>query len=152
VHLRDRGARDRDHVELAEDLGVRALVGLVQGLDHALARYRRHVVLQLRELVGDVLGNEVAPDRKELAELHEDRTERLERAPQPLPARGGSVAPEEENAEEKADQSAARTTNEFVEAVLADRVDDADDAEDAHATGDFTRPLNGVRFNFDAGA
>ncbi len=46
-----------------------------------------HAVLEPRELVGDVGRQQVAPRRDHLAELHEDRSEVLERAPQALAAR-----------------------------------------------------------------
>ena len=61
------------------DLGVRA-------------RERRHAVLQLGELVGDVGRQQVAPGRQRLAELHEDRAEFLEREPDPLAARAALPA------------------------------------------------------------
>ena len=38
----------------------------------------------LRELIGDVVGQQVAPRRQRLAELDEDRAELLEREPQAL--------------------------------------------------------------------
>ena len=48
---------------------------------------RRHLVLQLRELLGDIIGQQVAPRGQRLAELHEDRAELLECQAQPLGAR-----------------------------------------------------------------
>ena len=53
---------------------------------------RRHAVLQLRELVGDVGRQQVAPRREHLAELDEDRAELLERQAQPLAARAAPPA------------------------------------------------------------
>jgi hypothetical protein len=50
-----------------------------------LRRKRRHPVLQLRELVGDVERQQVAPRGEHLAELDEDRAERLERLAQRCP-------------------------------------------------------------------
>ena len=44
---------------------------------------RRHPILQLGEFVGDVFRQQIAAGRQNLAELDEDRTEILERAPQP---------------------------------------------------------------------
>ena len=61
------------------DASMRALASVaVEGRD---------AVLELRELVGDVGRQQVAPRRDHLAELHEDRPEVLERAPQALAAR-----------------------------------------------------------------
>ena len=102
VDLRDRRARGGRPVELREHLVHRLAVAAVQRRDHLLGRERRHRVLQLRELVRDVRRQEVAPRRQHLAELHEDRPERLEREPQAHRARSRQVAPEQQLDEARA--------------------------------------------------
>ncbi len=87
MHLRDRGARDGRLVDGAKDFRVRPAVGAVERRRGAIPGEGRNVVLQLRELVGDVLGNEVAAHREELAELHEHRSQGFEREPQALATR-----------------------------------------------------------------
>ena len=52
-----------------------------------MRRERRHLILQLRELVRDVERHEVAPRGEHLAELDVDRPEGLERLTQPHAAR-----------------------------------------------------------------
>ena len=73
---------------LATGVAVERLEHLVDGLAVERAssvattcseRKRRHAVLQLRELVGDVGRQQVAPRRQHLPELDEDRPEVLER-------------------------------------------------------------------------
>ena len=65
----------------------RAAVGALGDRARLGAGKRRHVVLQLRELVGDVGGQQVAARGQRLAELDEDRPQFLEREAQALAAR-----------------------------------------------------------------
>ena len=92
VHLGDRGRRERRLVEALEDLGDRPAVGALDDRARLGARERRHAVLQLRELVGDVLGQQVAPGRERLAELDEDRPQPLQREADALAARAAARA------------------------------------------------------------
>ena len=98
VHLRDRRARDRLALEAREDLADRLPERAFDLGDREVGRERRHAVLQLRELVGDVRGQQVAARREHLAELDEDRPERLERAAQAHRARRAVAAEEIERA------------------------------------------------------
>ena len=92
VHLRDRCGRQRRLVEALEGLGDRPTVGTLDDRPRLGAREGRHAVLQLRELVGDVGRQQVAPRGERLAELDEDRPQRLEREPDPLAARAAPRA------------------------------------------------------------
>ena len=133
MHLRDRRARDRLAVEAREHFADRAPVDALERRDHLLAGKRRHAVLQLRELVGDVRRQEVAARRQHLAELHEDRTEVGEREPQPHRARARQVAPEQHAVDERLQAAHALVAEqEFVEPVLEGDVEDAKEAQDAH--------------------
>ena len=100
----------RRQVEGAEHFRVGLAVGAVQRLDDLLRRERRDAVLQLRELVGDVGGDEVRADRQELPELHEDRAQLLEGDAQPHAARPRPVGPEEGHAEGEAHERGPRPT------------------------------------------
>ena len=82
VDLRDRRRGDRLTLEVREDIVERTTQPALDLADGHIGRERRHAVLQLREFVGDVGGQQVATCRQHLAELHEDRAEVLERAPQ----------------------------------------------------------------------
>jgi hypothetical protein len=87
MYLRDRGARvglaleGREHLA---DADTEAALDLAGG---KLGGERRHAVLQLGELVGDVERQQVAPRREDLPELDEDWPEHLERLAQPHRAR-----------------------------------------------------------------
>ncbi len=84
VDLRDRGAGDRVAPEIREDsvhAGAEASLDLRHG---KIGGERRHLVLQLGQLVGDVERQQVAARREHLPELDEDGAERLERPAQPL--------------------------------------------------------------------
>ena len=95
MDLRDRRARDRHAVEAQEDFVDRPAVDALERREHLLDRERRHAVLQLRELVGDVGRQEIAARRQHLAELDEDRPERFQRAAQPHRARRLVAAPQQ---------------------------------------------------------
>ena len=91
VDLGDGGRRERRGIEAREELRDRPAE---RGLDARLGERAvegRDAVLELRELVGDVGRQQVAPRRDDLAELHEDRPEVLERAPQALAARAAAA-------------------------------------------------------------
>src|SRR5687768_636868 len=82
MHLGNRRARQggliKSGKERLQRLAKRALY-----LSHCQFRSkRRHLVLELCQLVSDVERQQVAPRRQHLAELDEDRAERLERLAQ----------------------------------------------------------------------
>ena len=94
---------------------------------------RRHAVLQPRELVGDVHGEEVAPGGEHLTELDEDRAELFEREPQSL--RGGrrGVAPERQRPRERSHRAKPFVAGqELVEPVLEGYNNDDREAREAH--------------------
>ena len=88
VHLGDRGARHRLAFE-AWRTPRRCGRPRRARSRRSRARMRNGGTrsCSLRQLVGDVERQQVAPRREHLAELHEDRAERLERLAQPLAAR-----------------------------------------------------------------
>ena len=133
VHLRHRRARDRRPVERPEHGVHRLPVQPREFREHLFRRERRHAVLQLGELVGDVLRQQVAPGRQHLPELDEDRPEVLEREAQPLRERRRRVAPESEGARRRPHGPEALVAGqELVEAVLERDDDDLREASDAH--------------------
>src|SRR5258708_6498369 len=133
-HMRHRRARDRRAIEGAEHFGARLAIGARErGLDFA-PRERRHRVLQLRELLGDVVGNQVAAHREQLAELHEHRAERFERKAQPHAAPPRVPGPEVSDAKEQPRERPAATRQELVHAVTADGEDDAEQTQGVHGT------------------
>src|SRR5690606_15604239 len=75
VHLRDRRGRERRRLERRERLGDRPAERALDDRNRLLGREWRDLILQLRELVADILRQQVAADRQRLAELHEDRAE-----------------------------------------------------------------------------
>jgi hypothetical protein len=86
MNLRDRGGGERRHVEAAEQLSHRTPERFLDAGPRGLAGEGRHAILQLRELVRDVVREQVAPRRDHLAELDEYRPEILERPAQTLAA------------------------------------------------------------------
>ena len=103
--------------------------------DGEVGRERRYPVLELRELVGDVGGQEVAARREHLAELDEDRPERFERAAQAHGA-GRLVAAEEVERARTPEPAAGRVAGEgeLVEAEAErDPSDLRETGEAAHA-------------------
>ena len=82
VHLRDAGRRQRRGVEGLEGVADVARELLLDPRTRALAVERRHPVLQQGQLFGDVGRDQVAPGGQDLAELHEDRAQFLQRQPQ----------------------------------------------------------------------
>ena len=87
VHLGDRGRGQRLLLEAGEHLGNgRAQLFLDQC--HGPGRLeRRHLVLQQRQFVGDVLGQQDAAGGENLPELDEHRAQVLQRQAQPRTAR-----------------------------------------------------------------
>ncbi len=100
VDLRHRCARHRLRVELLEYLGDRLAERALDLGDGELSRKRRHLVLELGQLVGEVGGQQIAARREHLSELDEDRSESFERAAQPHRARLGEPAEEQQRAKE----------------------------------------------------
>ena len=148
MHLRDRGAGDRRAVERLEHLRrpacrrARSSVAITCSDGE-----RRHAVLQLRELVGDVGRQQVAPRGEHLPELDEDRAQVLEREAQPLRARRRRVAPERERARERPHGAEPLVAGqELVEPVLERDERDPREAEEAHAADckGSRRPLRAI--------
>ncbi len=83
VHLCDRRARDRYPFEIVEQHIDWRTQRLLDKTDRHVRWERRHLILQLRELIGDIHRQQVAPGRQHLAELHENRPETFEREAQP---------------------------------------------------------------------
>jgi hypothetical protein len=79
VHLRNRRGRERFFVELGEHLFGRAAVGFLDDRARDASIERRDAILQLRQFVGDVDRQQIAPGGQRLAELHENRSQFLER-------------------------------------------------------------------------
>ena len=134
MHLRHRGRRDRRGLEFGEDFGQRFFVRSFQRGNGLAGRKRRHPVLQLGELVGDVERHQIAPGREHLPELDENGAERFQRTAQTHAARFGKRPPEQRGA----DQPAQRTHPFVAEKKLfqpeaqADG-EDADQAEQFHS-------------------
>ena len=152
VHLRDRRRRERRLVELLEHLGDRPSVGALDDRAGLGARERRHAVLQLLELVGDVGRQQVAARRQRLAELHEDRPEFLEREPDALAARA-ALAALEPRGRRQVEREAQRTEqvrgeDDLVEPVAHEHALDlqepADDAESHGGSGSADADVIGV--------
>ena len=133
MHLRDRRARDRRLVERPEDFIHRLAVQPGErGLDLG-ERKRRHAVLELRELVGDVRRQEIAPGGEHLAELDEDRTELLECQAQTLRTRRRSVAPERQRTRRGTNRAEPLVTGQkLVEPVLERYNYDLGEPREAH--------------------
>ena len=86
VHLGDGGGGQRVAVEACEQ----AVGGLAEAAFHLGQRLfsgeRRHFVLELGQLLPDVRRQQVLAGGEGLAELDEDRTQILQRLPDPVPA------------------------------------------------------------------
>jgi hypothetical protein len=83
VDLRDRRRGERTTVELGENLLDGPAEGHCERGGRLVAGERRHLVLELRELGGDIGRQQIGTHRERLAELDEDRPELLEREAQP---------------------------------------------------------------------
>ena len=92
VNLRDRGTGHRLALEAAEDLTDRAAECAFDRGDRHIRAEGRHTVLQARKFVRDILRQEIAPGRKHLSELDEDRTQSLQRLAHALPTRRLQIA------------------------------------------------------------
>ena len=90
MHVCDGGGGERGLIEGVEHLREGPSVGALDRLAGDGARKRRHAILQLGELVGDIRRQQVAARGDRLAELHENGSELLEREPQ---ARGAAHPP-----------------------------------------------------------
>ena len=104
VNLGDRSGGHRHRVEFGEHLAGRLAVSLFDRRQGDFRRERRHPVLQLGEFVGDVGRNQVAPGGQHLAELDENRPERLQRLAQPDRARFVERAPEQRDHDQRRSQ------------------------------------------------
>ena len=72
MHLRQRGGGDGRRLELVEDVVQRPLQLALDDAADDLERARRHGVLQSREDVDVLVGDEVGPGADELAELDQE--------------------------------------------------------------------------------
>jgi hypothetical protein len=107
MSLRDRCRCQGLLVELREHLRDGLAVRLLDDLPCDGAVERRHAILQLHQLVGDIVRQQIAPGRHCLPELHEDRTQLLERKPQALGA-ARAPAPFEPHAGRQIEEEAQR--------------------------------------------
>ena len=87
MDLRDRGRGDRLGVELGKYLADGAAQTALDFSDRQRRIEGWDVVLQLRELVGNIGRQQIASRRKHLTKFHEDRAEGFERHAQPSTAR-----------------------------------------------------------------
>ena len=92
------------------------------------------LVLQFRQLVGEVHREQVAPRRQHLAELDEYRPQRLQRQAQPHRARHRQVAPEKDAGEQPRQALGARLVEDQLVEAEADA--DADDFQEAEQAQD----------------
>src|SRR2546425_10828744 len=114
MHLGDRRARDGLQFEFLENFCDR-LAERALDLGHRdLAWKWRHPVLEFRQLVGEVGGEQVPACREHLAELDENGAERFERQAQPCAARLGERAKEKKGVQ-GARELAARSERELVQ-------------------------------------
>ena len=119
MHLGDGGRGERRVVELGEGLGHGPAERALDDAPCLRAREGRDAVLQQRELVGDVLRQQVAARRQRLAELDEDGPEGLERAADAHPARHPAREPptRREKGEEAQRAEPGRGEEQVVDAV-----------------------------------
>src|SRR5690606_8146632 len=91
-----------------------------------------NAVLQQRQLVGDVRRHQVAPRRQDLAELHEDRAEALQRQAQAHAAWRVQPAPEREHAREAVQPRAIEARqDDLVEPMAQHHPDDGEAPQEA---------------------
>jgi hypothetical protein len=117
VHLRNRRRRERLGVESGEQLADRLAERALERLNRELARERRHLVLQLRELRGELGRQNVGTHRERLAELHEDRAELLERDAQPRAQRQRAAPAGQQPAHPRHRPQQVRPPHDLVEPV-----------------------------------
>ena len=92
MNLGDGGAGERFALEMREHGVHRPAKGPLDGGNGDRRRKRRDPVLQMRQFIGDVRRQQVAPGRKHLAELDEDRPQPFQRLAQPTAARRVELA------------------------------------------------------------
>ena len=125
MHLRDGGRGERRLLEALEHFGERPSERPLDGGDGDLVFEGRYAVLKLRQLIGDIGRNEVAPGRYRLAEFDEDRPELLEGEAQALSPghAGAALKPGPRGQKEQEAQGAVqmRGAHEIVEAMADQR-------------------------------
>src|SRR5450755_4099466 len=92
MHLRNGRGGEGGRLEAAEYFVNRFAESLRDHRHGNLAGERRHAVLQFRQFIGDIDGQQVAARRERLAKLHEDRAQLLEGQAQSLAARAADAA------------------------------------------------------------
>jgi hypothetical protein len=111
----------------------------VGALDNCLGlfrRERRDGILKLREFVGNVGRQQVAPCRDRLPELDENRSKLLEGEPDSLSERCGRVPPSRCKAEQESQRTQqVRFLDDVVEPVLHEHALNCDQAKYGTATG-----------------
>ncbi len=93
MHLCHRGAGYRLGLEVGENVLNGTAEGALDDGARLDRRKGRHLVLQLGQFFGDILGQQVATRGQHLAELYENRPQRLEGLAQPHRARLGKAPP-----------------------------------------------------------
>ena len=133
VNLGDRRRGHRRRCELGEQFAQRASEIRFDRSNRLLRWKRRHAVLQLGQLIGDVERQQVAAGGQNLAELDEDRTQRLQRQPQP-DCRWLPVTPPEADDARQPGEPPCRIVREhhLVEPEAARNEKDSGEAEQAH--------------------
>ena len=122
--------------KLAKIVVDRLAEGLLDQRARLRGRERRHAVLQLGELVGEVRRQQVAPRRQHLAELDEDRPEPLQPQAQPLAARRVEPAADGEHAHQRAHPALAEAgQRQLVQPVAQNRDADEDQPADVPHRG-----------------
>jgi hypothetical protein len=96
VDLRDRRCRKRLLVELGEHLGERPAERALEGFYRKRRGERRDLVLQLRELVGKIGGQEITAYGDALAEFDEQRPKLFEGESDARTERGRRAAPRDQ--------------------------------------------------------
>ncbi len=133
VHLGDRRARHRNALELVEEHVDRRAQRFFDDADRDLRVERRHLVLQLREFVGDIDRQQVATRRQHLPELHEDRPETFERKAQPNAGRPVEPAAEGRDAHQEPHAAVVDAAqHHLVEAEADDGEHNFDEAQKTH--------------------
>ena len=136
MHLRDRSRGDRHGVEFDESFAHGLAQGGFDGGDGGPRIERWHAVLQQRQFVSEIARYEVAPGGQQLAELDEDRPQRLQRAPQAHRARLADRPPEKQRAGQPAQRPGAFVAeDEFLQPKFQRDVRDADEAQQFHDPG-----------------
>ena len=125
VDLGDRSTGDRDAIKLAEYRIQRFAKRTLDGGHSDFAGKRRHPVLQMGQLVGDIRRQQVPPRRQHLAKLDEDGPELLQRLTQALTSRCIEAPPQGDHAPQALDPRAIKPReNQLVEAVTQHDPDD----------------------------